>query len=617
MAGNNITSPAQQGILGKLSSAFWSVFQFGSLLCAIVIAVYAVWDAKTPVTIIAPFQMTKSELPFNGDIVADAVQDGLQSIRNDIEEERQDRSVRSWETGLPDLRNMLIPTMWRVQAPPRFTVEVKGVSYERVLSVARGVLGTETTISGDVIVDQNKLTLVARSAGAGPWVSVESRATVAGLQEASRDLAEKILASLDPTVVGMEMLRKGRVDDSLAALKRALSLKPGNPRLYLNLCMGLAANRRYDAAIGCYEDVLNRFPSSSAEVWERLAQVYYLSGNRDQAIWEYEESRRRGDTQALLGLGEALDVSGRYQEALNVYDRFLATERVDRNLAIAHVKKSAVLAHQGKHAEALAEYDKALKYAPRDLLVLVHKSVELAESGDEDAAIAQLTTLIKENSKNSAVAFAHLQLGQLLAKKGAWQSACEHYREAARQPNYVEAHLKLADALVHEGHRSEALQEYAKVANLSPIDVQRGYSDIFANQWLGNTLRDMGDYSRAASAYLEAIRLKPNYGAAHCQLGLVRAKQGRRSEAIHHYDAALMLAKLKDLNDSECLVMAQRQVEGVLAKSGRDSGRENIFELGKARQPGKPLPVSAHDVAGRASDKQRILEQAVLQTIVH
>ena len=119
MAENNITSPAQQGILGKLSSAFWSVFQFGSLLCAIVIAVYAVWDAKTPVTIIAPFQMTKSELPFNGDIVADAVQDGLQSIRNDIEEERQDRSVRSWETGLPDLRNMLIPTMWRVQAPPR------------------------------------------------------------------------------------------------------------------------------------------------------------------------------------------------------------------------------------------------------------------------------------------------------------------------------------------------------------------------------------------------------------------------------------------------------------------------------------------------------------------
>jgi tetratricopeptide (TPR) repeat protein len=616
MAENNITSLAQQGILGKLSSAFWSVFQFGSLFCAIVVVVYAVWDAKTPVTIIVPFQMSKSKLPFTGDIVADAVQDGLQSIRNDIEEDRQDRSVRSWETGLPDLRNMLIPTMWRVQAPPRFTVEVKGVSYERVLSVARGVLRTETTISGDVIVDEG-LTLVARSADAGPWTSIKSPATVAGLQQASRDLAEQILASLDPTVVGMEMLRKGQVDDSLAALKRAQSLEPGDPRLQLNLCMGFAANRRYDAAIECYEHVLNRYPSSSPEVWERLAQVYYLSGNRDQAIQDYEESRRRGDTQALLGLGEALDVSGRYQEALNVYDRFLATERVDRNLAIAHVKKSAVLAHKGKHAEALAEYDQALKYAPRDLLVLVHKSVELAESGDEDAAIAQLTTLIKENSKNRGVAFAHLQLGQLLAKKGDWRGACDHYREAARQPTYVEAHLKLADALVHEGQRSQALQEYIKVANLSPLDVQRGYSDIFAQQWLGNTLRDMGNYSGAAAAYLEAIRLKPNYGAAHCQLGLIRAKQGRRGEAIHHYDAALMLAKLKDLNDSECLVMAQRQVEGVLAKNGRDSGREDIFEVGKARQPGKPLPVSAHDVAGHPSDKQRVLEQAVLQTMVH
>jgi tetratricopeptide (TPR) repeat protein len=110
----------------------------------------------------------------------------------------------------------------------------------------------------------------------------------------------------------------------------------------------------------------------------------------------------------------------RHQDALNAYDEFLRTERLERNLAIAHVKKSATLAHLGRRDEAAAEYQEALKYAPRDLLVLVHKSAALAEAGDREAAIAQLESLVKENSKNNAVAFAHLQLGRLLESKGDW-----------------------------------------------------------------------------------------------------------------------------------------------------------------------------------------------------
>ena len=100
-----------------------------------ILGTYAFWEARTPVTMIAPFQVAKPNLPFNGEIVADAVQDGLKSIRNDVDEERRDTGLRSTDTGLPDLRNMLIPDFWRVQAPPRFAVEVKGMSYERILSL--------------------------------------------------------------------------------------------------------------------------------------------------------------------------------------------------------------------------------------------------------------------------------------------------------------------------------------------------------------------------------------------------------------------------------------------------------------------------------------------------
>jgi tetratricopeptide (TPR) repeat protein len=612
MLENKSSSPAPQSIFGNLASPVWSLLQFCSIFFAIIIVGYAVWDAKTQVTMIATFQVPNSGLPFTGAIVADAVQDGLKSIRNEIEEERQDRSVRSWEIGLPDLRNMLLPRMWRVQAPPRFTVEVKGVSYERILSVARGVMGTEITISGDAIVDNDKFTLIARSAEAGPWKSTENPTTIQGLQQASRDLAEKILASLDPTVAGMEMLKKGQIEDGLAVLARAESLNPSDLRLKLNLCAGLGATRRYDEAIECYKNVLDQNPGSAPEVWEQLAQLYYLRGDQVSAIKEYEESRKRGDTQALLGLGEALDVSNRYQDALDAYDEFLRTERQERNLAIAHVKKSAALAHLGRRGEALTEYQEALKYAPRDLLVLVHQSVALAESGNVEAAIAQLENLVKENSNNNAVAFAHLQLGRLLESKSEWRSAYDHYREAAKQPNYVEAHLSLARALVHEGHRAEALAEYSKVASLSPSEVQRGYAEVFAYQWLGNTLRDMKDYSDAASAYREALLRKPDYGAAHCELGVVLTKQEHFEEAIQHYGAALLPAKLKELSDSECLVMAQQELEQMLASKGRGHTAKDAFAFHRGRTGGNAHPV-AHEFIGRDSDRPRPVEQAVLR----
>ena len=75
----------------------------------ILVAGYAAWEAQTPVTIIAPFQlpkaeMSKADLPFSGDIVADTLQDSLTSIHNDIEREREDPRLRPTDMDLPDLR---------------------------------------------------------------------------------------------------------------------------------------------------------------------------------------------------------------------------------------------------------------------------------------------------------------------------------------------------------------------------------------------------------------------------------------------------------------------------------------------------------------------------------
>ncbi len=578
----------------KLSSRSWELLKSYPLYFAVVImAAYALWDARTPVTMIAPFQLSKKELPFTGEIVADAVQDGLKSIRTGIEKDQQDTGLRSSDTGLPDLRNILVPDFWRVQEPPRITVEIKGVSYERVLSVLRALLHTETLVSGDVIVSDKTFILVARASDAGPWETTPRPTTPEGLRQASKELAQEIVAAEDPTLAGVALLKNGQIDEGLAQLSRAHSLRPSDVRLKLNLCMGFAATRRYQEAIECYRDVWSS-DRSSLEVRYHLAQAHYLNGDREKAVEIYRELVKKGFRQAQLELGEALDDTGDPDKAVAEYDKFLATETRDRNRAIVHVKKSLALAHRHMHPDAMQEYKEALKFAPGDVLILVNQGLELAQSEDLDAGIAQIQAAVEGNRNSDSLPFALVQLGSLLEKKGDWKAAIEQYQSAAQlRSTYVEAHLKLAHALVHEGHRAPAFDEYNKVAKLSGSDLERGYSQMFAYQWLANELRNVGDYADAASAYEAAVRIKSDDSAAHCQLALIRARQGQLPQAVHEYGAALTLAKLQELNDADCLIIADHVLDESFDVHKPAQQKEAIAELKNTKERMKLAAQSA------------------------
>jgi Flp pilus assembly protein TadD len=82
--------------------------------------------------------------------------------------------------------------------------------------------------------------------------------------------------------------------------------------------------------------------------------------------------------------------------------------------------------------------------------------------------------------------------------------------------------------------RSEAFAEYREAIRLQPDYAAAHYN-------LGNTLRDQGKLLEAIAALREAIRLQPGYAEAHNNLGLALHDQGKVSEAVAEYREAIRL----------------------------------------------------------------------------
>ena len=116
--------------------------------------------------------------------------------------------------------------------------------------------------------------MVARATNAGSWESAPSPIGPEGLKRASRDLAAKILSTLDPTLAGAAPIQYGKFDEGMALLYEEHDRNPLNSKLMLNLCVGYGASRRYKEAVDCYEKVLpSTYRAARREVlglvWEK------------------------------------------------------------------------------------------------------------------------------------------------------------------------------------------------------------------------------------------------------------------------------------------------------------------------------------------------------------
>jgi tetratricopeptide (TPR) repeat protein len=216
----------------------------------------------------------------------------------------------------------------------------------------------------------------------------------------------------------------------------------------------------------------------------------------DPVFERYKEALKQGHMAMLQGRHK--EALAQYQEAAGLAD----------HRALPFVSMGSVLLQMGRPQDAIAAYDQALQRAPTDPQALSGKASALLAAGRRDES-ADLTQQV-----------ARLEADQ--ARERAEQKASA---QAAAWTGGPERLIAAAETARHDGHRDGAIEGFVAAA--------QGYQQL-------------GQLDAALDACQRALGVSLGAPAAHLQMARIYFQRGWRDRGV---ERLLLLARLLTLTD--------------------------------------------------------------------
>ena len=316
------------------------------------------------------------------------------------------------------------------------------------------------------------------------------------------------------------------------------------------------------------ENALAAADSMRGEFLFELAEAYWKSGRKEEAIHRYEQALQRSPEHLALrhNLSVALSESGRTEEAVDVLLGALELAPDDskslNNLGELYVK-------QGKLTEAVEVLRRSLRANPGMPEANNILAAALSRLGDLEGGIAAAQEAICSQPDFDV---AHNTLANMLAGAGRFAEAQPHFEQAIRlNPEYAEAFYNYGNALAQQGRLNEAEKQLRRAVRLKPDFAQ-------AENNLGNALAVTGRLGEAEKYFTLALKHDPNFADAAFNLGMAHGAQGDHAQAKRRFEQAVRLDGRHE--------RAQYNLGAILAAEGNfDQARKHLEIAAKSSDP--------------------------------
>ncbi len=355
---------------------------------------------------------------------------------------------------------------------------------------------------------------------------------------------------------------EGKADEALKVLERARELDLGNAEARVELAKLLFSKYQASRGVpswaivthGQNSEVMHDFGALAPEteeqsqwrvrgekllaegladsIQERLLQGLLAMGQGDHpraatelaAYWKVE----RWDLETLRLECLCRMHSKDFRGAIAASDQLLTRVRLPRDFVLRGMAKSG----QRLYAEAITDYDEAIKLNSKYFLAYFNRGIAKDAQGLYDEAIADFDEAVRLEPKNH---WAYTNRGSSKHSKGQCNEAIADFNEAITlNPNHFTAYFNRAVVKYAKGLHDDAIADYDKAARLDPKSPR-----VYFNR--GNAMVDKGLYDKAIADYDIAIRLEPSNPLAYYGRGNAKNRKGLHDEAIADFSEALKL----------------------------------------------------------------------------
>ena len=305
----------------------------------------------------------------------------------------------------------------------------------------------------------------------GAWIDEQP---VESLEAFLIDRAEKN-GSQDLAVLARYQLRRGKEEDALATLGKAIAALPDDSSLSMERGKILLRRLEFEAAREDFALVASgKNEVLATEAAKLTGKSYLREGKPEEAIkaWDALLATRPDDEDLLEDLVESAAAEGETTQALAYIDKLIAATSDPYKKALRQLRRGDLLALSGNNDEAVKSYSAILanvgegSWLEREILAQIETLFRRQDRLDDLSKT--LKKLAEENPRRLLV---HRQLAKLEASQGEIDAAIGRFREVLkRSPGERELREEFVRMLTDSERLDDAAEELAKMIELAPDD---------------------------------------------------------------------------------------------------------------------------------------------------